>query len=280
MWVRDDQARAVDLLLCGLVGGSELVEVVDVVDVLDVPPVGLEPLALVLRRERERRRAVDRDAVVVVEIGQLAEAEMAGDRRGLACHSFHQVAVGADRVDPVVDDLLVRSVVALREEALGDPEPDTVPDPLSQRPRRGLDAGRVTVLGVPWGARAPLPELLQVVERQVVAGQVQRGVLEDAGVAGREHEPVPIRPRRVGRVVPHELRVEEVRDRREGHCRSRMAGVRLLHRVHREHPDRVDRAPLQVIRGHSRTIRADRRVSDGCLLPTVHPGQGRFGPPP
>ena len=56
------------------------------------------------RRERDRGRAVDRDPVVVVEVDELAEPELAGDRRGLVRDALHQVAVGADRVDAVVDD--------------------------------------------------------------------------------------------------------------------------------------------------------------------------------
>ena len=44
-------------------------------------------------------RAVDRDVVVVVEVDEPAEAEVAGDRRGLLRDALHQVAVGADRVD-------------------------------------------------------------------------------------------------------------------------------------------------------------------------------------
>ena len=59
---------------------------------------------------------------------------------------------------------------------------------------------------MPGRARLPLAEALQLLEREVVAGEVQRRVLEDAGVAGGEDEPVAVRPVRVGRVVPHHAR--------------------------------------------------------------------------
>ena len=58
---------------------------------------------------------------------------------------------------------------------------------------------------------------------------------------GREHEAVAVEPVRVRRVVLHDPRVEHVRERRERHRGARMAGVRLLDRVHRERADRVDR---------------------------------------
>jgi len=53
------------------------------VDGADVPAVGLEALVGVLAVEAQRRRAVERDVVVVVEVDDPAEAELAGERRGL-----------------------------------------------------------------------------------------------------------------------------------------------------------------------------------------------------
>ena len=78
--------------------------------------------------------------------------------------------------------------------------------------------------------------------------EMQRRVLEDAGVAGGEHEPVTVRPARTRRVGPQESLVDRVRERRERHRRAGMPGVRLLDCVHRERADRVDREPLDVVR--------------------------------
>ncbi len=68
-------------------------------------------------------------------------------------------------------------------------------------------------------------------------------------MAGREHEAVAVEPVRVGRVVLHQPRVEQVRDRRERHGSAGMAGVRLLDRVHRERADGVDAELVEVRRG-------------------------------
>ena len=65
--------------------------------------------------------------------------------------------------------------------------------------------------------RLPLPEALQLLEREVVAGQVEAAVLEDAGMAGREDEAVAVRPLRIGRVVPKEPGPGEVRHGRRSH---------------------------------------------------------------
>jgi hypothetical protein len=221
-------------------------EVVDVGDVLDVPAVGLEPRALVLLVEREGGRAVDRDAVVVVEEDDLPEPERARERGGLLAHTLHEVAVGGDRVDMVVDDLLARAVVALGEEALGHRHPHGVADALAERAGRRLDARREEVLRMPRRDRAPLAELLELLEREVVAGQVERRVLEDARVAGREDEPVAVGPLRIDRVEAQRLAVEDVGDGRQRHRGPGMARVRLLDGVHGERADRVDRQPLDV----------------------------------
>ena len=208
---------------------------------LDVPAVRREAGALVLGRERHRGRAVDRDVVVVVHVDERAEPKVSRDRGRLRGDALHQVAVGADGIDPVTDDLVVRTVVPLGEETLGDRHPDAVAESLPERARRRLDTRRVAVLGMTRRPRAPLPELLQVSEREVVPREVKSGVLKDARVPGRQHEAVTVGPRRVGRVVAHELAVQEVREWRERHRGAGMPGVGLLHGVHCQDPDGVDR---------------------------------------
>ena len=77
-----------------------------------VPAVGLEAAPHVLG-ERERRVAVDGDVVVVVDQGELAEPQVAGERAGLAGDAFHQVAVADDRPGAVIDDPMARAVEVL-----------------------------------------------------------------------------------------------------------------------------------------------------------------------
>ena len=83
-------------------------------------------------------------------------------------------------VGVVVDDREVRAVEVRGEEALGDGHAHAVGEALAQRAGGRLDAGREAVLGVAGGAAAPLAELLQLLERQVVAGQVEQGVEQHA----------------------------------------------------------------------------------------------------
>ena len=218
---------------------------------------------MVLAVEGERRGAVDRDAVVVVADDQLAQGEVARDRGRFLADALHQVAVRADHVDVVVDQLVPGAVEALREEALGHRHPHRVGEALPQRPRRDLDALRVAALGVPRRERAPLAELLQILEAQLVAAQVKQRVLQHARVTGAQHEAVAVGPLRVRGVRVQEAPEDRVPQRRQRHRRARVAGVRLLHGVHRQAADRVDRESLylRLRRGHSSILEAAPRAT-------------------
>ena len=124
--------------------------------------------------------------------------------------------------------------------------PDRVGEPLPERAGGGLDAGRQAVLGVARVCAAPLPERLEVVERQVVAGQVEERVQQHAGVAGGQHEPVAVGPVGVRGGVAQEPRPHHIRHRRGAHRGAGVPGVRLLDGVDRERPDGVDGELVEV----------------------------------
>ncbi len=225
------------LSLCAAsTAASHAVERRVLAEVLDVPAVGLVALADVLG-ERQRGVALDRDVVVVVEDDQLAEAEVAGERRGLGRDALLEVAVGGDHVREVAEQLLA---VAGDQHALAERHADRRGDALAERAGGRLDPRRVAVFRVAGAGRAELAEVLDVVERDAVPRQVQRRVQEHRRVPRRQHETVTSEPLRVGRRVAHDARVEQVRHGRQRHRRARVPRVGLLHRVHRQRPDRVD----------------------------------------
>ena len=116
---------------------------------------------------------------------------MPGQRRRFVRDALHEAAVAGDHVGAVVADVAAERGA---QPALGDRHADRVADALTQRPGGDLDPRRVAGLGVPRRAAAPLAELAQVLEREVVAGQVQHGVLQDAGVPVGEDEAVAVGP--------------------------------------------------------------------------------------
>ncbi len=213
---------------------------------LHVPPVGLEPPGGVVA-QGELGRTVDRDVVVVVHADEAAEALVAGQRRGLVGQALGQVAVAGDAVRAVVDHVRpeARPQVALRQR-----HAHRVAEALTEGTGRDLDPRCVTVLGMAGRAAAPLPELLEVAQRQRVPGEVQHRVEEDRRVAGGQDEAVSVRPGRVGRVVPQDARPQDVGERGEGHRGALVPRPRPVRRVHGEAPDHVDGPLLQVHAAH------------------------------
>ena len=250
------------------IGRGDRGEVVAVLDPLGVPAVCVEAPGDVLR-PRHRRRPVELDAVVVVEVDELAEPEVAGERRRLGGDALLQVAVGDDPVDAVVDQRMVGAVELGREAAFGDRHADPVGEALAERTGRRLDAGRQAVFGMAGRARAPLAERLQVLEGDAVAGQVEERVQEHAGVPGGQDEPVAVRPVGMRRGVAQEPRPHDVRHRCGAHGGTGVTGVRLLDTVDRQGPDRVDGEAVEVGGdGHGMGSGAGRIRScgDGCIV--------------
>ena len=93
--------------------------------------------------------AVDRDAVVVVEGDQLAQAQGAGQGTGFVgdAPSIRQPSP-REGVGVVIDDGVVR-LVELGQRLFGDGEADGIGDALAERAGGGLDAGGVAVFRGP-----------------------------------------------------------------------------------------------------------------------------------
>ena len=132
-----DERRPVGL---GLGPGQRLLQrrhVLAGVDVLGVPAVGLVALEHVLG-ERDVGVVLDRDVVVVVEQGQVAQLLVTGQAGRLGRDALLQAAVAGDHVDLVVERGLARGRVRVEQAPLaagGHRHPD-------RRCRRPGRAGR------------------------------------------------------------------------------------------------------------------------------------------
>ena len=259
----EDQERRAPLRL-----PEDLERVLDPLDVVrvahpeDVPPVGEKARRDVLG-ERDPRRPLDRDVVVVVDPAEVVEAEVAREGGRLGRDPFHHAAVSGDGEDAVVEDVEAGTVVTGGEPLLADRHPDAGRDALPERTGGAFDAGDPAVFGVARRLAVELAESADVVERHgrlpeplvlgvhgLDARQVEDRPEEHRGVPVRQDEPVAVRPDRVFRVEVHHPVPERVDERREGHRRSGMAGLRLLDRVDRQGADRVDRQLLEVRGAH------------------------------
>ncbi len=230
----------------GAVGGEvqrlpdRRLQAVDVVghlaQVAHTPPVGLEALDRVVA-VGELGRPVDRDVVVVVDRQEPPQTEVPRQRGRLVGDALHDATVAGDDEGAVVAHLAAERRA---HPAFGQGHAHRVGEPLAERAGGHFEPGRVVVLGMPRRPAAPLAELAQVLQGEVVAGQVEHRVLEDAGVPAGKDEAVTIRPLRVARVVVHDARPEHVRQRRQRHGSARVPRVRPFGRVHRETADHVD----------------------------------------
>jgi hypothetical protein len=163
----------------------------------DVPAIGGKAGRRVVG-EPAFHMAVDRNAVVVVERDQLGKAQRASQRASLMADAFHHAAVPQEGVGEVVDDVVTRTVFLAvelgRQQLLGQRHAHCVADALAERAGGGFHAGRDAELRVAGGLAVQLPELLQLVHGQVVAGKVQQRVDQHRAVAVAQHKSVTVRP--------------------------------------------------------------------------------------
>ena len=149
---QDDEGRAVLVGLGPKEGGLEGVEVVgDLADVLHAPSVGGEAPCDVVG-VGELGRAVDGDVVVVVDVDQPAQLQVAGQRGGLVGDPLLEAAVAGEHERVVVADLGGEGGA---QPAFGDPHAHPVGHALAEGTGGHLDPGRVVELGVARGAAAP-----------------------------------------------------------------------------------------------------------------------------
>ena len=196
-----------------------------------MPAVGAEARRSVVT-EPAVHRAVDADAVVVVERDQLVQAQRAGQRTGFVADAFHQAAVAQEDIAVVVDHPTVGPVELVGQQLLGQGHANRIAQALAQGAGGGLDAGREVHLGVAWGLAVQLAELLQLSQRQGIAGQVQQGIQQHRGMAVAQHEAVAVAPLRVNGVVAQVLAPQGHSHLGHAHRRARVARVGLLHAVH------------------------------------------------
>src|SRR5207248_8543392 len=98
---------------------GDIFRIVPLFHVPRVPPVRLKSFRNVFGKA-QTGRPCQRDVVLVVEVDQLPEPEMASKRRGFLRDSLHQIAVAANRVRVVIDDGMPWTVVAGGEPSFRD----------------------------------------------------------------------------------------------------------------------------------------------------------------
>ena len=162
-------------------------------------------------------------------------------------YALHQVAIAAQHIGVVIDHRVPVAVVHRRQMLLRHGHSHRHAESLSQRPGRHLHARRLAALRMPRCLRSPLPELLQLRQRQVVAGEMQRAIQQHRRVPIRQHKPIAVDPLRRRRIVLHQLVIQQIRYRSAAQRRSRMAALRLFDSVYSQKTQCIDGKLVQFV---------------------------------
>src|SRR5690242_19379702 len=100
--------------------------------------------------------------------------------------------------------------------------------------------------GMSRSARAPLAELPDVIQRKIVATEIQQRVEQHGGVPAGEHESVAVDPVRVVRIVTQKAGPEQKAGWRQRHRSSGMPRLGLLDSIHGKGAYGVDGPPRQI----------------------------------
>ncbi len=203
-----------------------------------LPAIGFEAGRRVIA-EPPLDLAIDGNAVVVIEHDELAQAQGAGEGGHLVRDTLHQAAVTREGIGVVIDDRVFGPVEPGGKGTLSDSHAHGVRQALTEGAGRGLDPWRIAILGMARRSAVQLTEVLQFLDRQVVAGEVQQGIDEHRSVPVRQHEAIAVNPGRVARIVREEVVPQDLGDIGHPHRRPGMAAVGLLNRIHGQRPDGV-----------------------------------------
>ena len=166
---------------------------------------------------------------------------MTRKRRGFGRHAFHQVTVADQPVGVMMNNLEPGPIVTTGKIRFGDGHAHSIAESLTERACGGFHAGSYTSLGMTRREAAPLAKLFDLFERQIIAGEIEQAVQQHRSVAGRQHESVSIEPMRIGGVMLKKSCPQDIGHRGRAQGEAWVTTVGLLHRIHRQKANRIDR---------------------------------------
>ena len=235
----DNDQRGAGILLGRLDRRAYGVDVLTVGNLLHMPAVGFVALGGIFA-QRQLHLALDGDVVGVIEQDQLAQPQRRSQRGGFAGDPLHHAAVAHQRIGVVIDHREAGAVKLGRQVLFRHRHADCVGNTLAERARGGLYADSVAVFRMAGRFGAELAELLEILNRQTVAEEVQQAVHQHGAMAGGEHEAVAVDPLGVGGVVLHLLAPQRIGGRSRAHGHAGMTGVGFLNRFCGQNANGID----------------------------------------
>ena len=146
-------------------------------------------------------------------------------------YAFHHTTVAHEDVSVVVNDVQAVFIKFGSQDFFGQSHTHCVGNTLSQWAGRGFHAVGVAVFRMAGGFTVQLTEVFQIINRNVVAGQVQQAIKNHGSMTIGEDKTVAVVEFRVGRVMIEELRPQHFRHFRHTHRRTRVARVGFLYGI-------------------------------------------------
>src|SRR5258708_12871454 len=111
----------------------DAIEIVGIPYTNDIPSVGEKPAGDIFG-ERDIGFTFDGDVIVVVNPAKVIELQVPCNRGGLARDSFHHAAVAAERENPILDQLKIRTFESPPDPFFSLAHPTPPPPPLPHLP--------------------------------------------------------------------------------------------------------------------------------------------------
>ena len=118
--------------------------------------------------------AINGDAIVIIDTDQFAQAQSTRQRGHFVGNTFHQAAIAYKGIGVVVNNVMARAVELSCQGFLSQCKTHSVSQALPQWASGGFYARGVAVFRVARGFRVQLAEVLDVIDGNVVAAQVQQ----------------------------------------------------------------------------------------------------------
>src|SRR4051812_11676157 len=150
---------------------------------------------------------------------------MSCERCGFSRHPFHQVAVAQQYIGVMIDNMMTRAVVTGGKMTFRDGHTDAVGKSLAEWPGSRFYTGREAALRVARCTAIPLAKPFEVFKRKVIASEIEQAVEQHRSMARRQNEPIPIEPKRIGRVMLKKSCPQDIGHRRGAQWEARMATV-------------------------------------------------------
>src|SRR6266704_4358675 len=133
---------------------------------------------------------------------------MPGERTRFRGDAFLETTVARETKNMLVENTMLAGVEMCRRHFRRHCHTNRVANALPQRASGARDSWGFKKFRMPRSLRMQLTKIFNVVDRNVVAAQVQPGIQKHAAVSGGKNEIIAINPARLLRILSEQITVE------------------------------------------------------------------------